>query len=223
MKLTAHESQGLMKVSLFVSLIYARFWHEAPLAQRAPLNDLKLLKLLDEYPERCVKDKASAALKRHLWYFSEHLVPLALFDERVEDEMKTSMVVNFSRAPNKIAVKRLEKKTFDHNSPLSEYVTSRSMLFFDLLSKNGQEEAKSFLLKPPTLWSDDAIFQDMSAKVKLLKVVNDTAERGIALIQSYNSALTKDETQKQYLLQLVSSHRKQFPAPTKGAVMNANK
>jgi hypothetical protein len=33
MKLTAHESQGLMKVSLFVSLIYARFWHEAPLAQ----------------------------------------------------------------------------------------------------------------------------------------------------------------------------------------------
>ena len=63
----------------------------------------------------------------------------------------------------------------------------------------------------------------MSAKVKLLKVVNDTAERGIALIQSYNSALTKDETQKQYLLQLVSSHRKQFPAQTKAAVMNANK
>lgn len=128
-KLTAHELQGLMKVSLLFSLIYARFWHEAPLAQRAPLNDQKLLKLLDEYPEHFVKDKANAALKRHLWYFSEHLVPLALFD------------VNFSRAPNKIVVKRLEKKTFDHNSPVSEYITSRSMLFFDLLSKKWARES----------------------------------------------------------------------------------
>ena len=79
------------------------------------------------------------------------------------------------------------------------------------------------MLKPPALWSDDATFQEMSAKVKLLKVVNDTAERGISLIQSYNSALTKDETQKQYLLHLVSRHRKQFQAPTKDSIMKANK
>ena len=71
------------------------------------------------------------------------------------------------------------------------------------------------------MWSD-ATFQDMKAKVKLLKVVNDSAERGIVLIQSYNNALTKDETQKQYLLQLVSSHRKEFPVPTKGAMKKSN-
>jgi len=49
-------------------------------------------------------------------------------------------------------------------------------------------------------------------------VVNNTAERGISLIQSNNSAQTKDDTQKQYLLQLVSCHQQQFPAPTKGAI-----
>jgi hypothetical protein len=223
MQLTAQETRGLMTVSLFVSLIYARFGHEAPLAQKAPLNDLKLLNLLHEYPDRRISDTASAALRRHLWYFSEHLVLLALFDERVDEEIKTAMVRNLSRAPNKICLKRVGNKTFDHRAPLSEYVTSRSMLFFDLLSTNGQEEAKLFLLKPPALWSDDAKFKEMSAKIKLLKVVNDTAERGISLIQSYNSALTKDETQKQYLLQLVSRHRKQFPAPTKDAIMKANK
>ena len=58
----------------------------------------------------------------------------------------------------------------------------------------------------------------MNTNVKLLKVVNDCAERGVALIQSYNGALTNDETQKQYLLQLVSRHRKLFPEPMKAAL-----
>ena len=35
---------------------------------------------------------------------------------------------------------------------------------------------------------------------------------------NYNGALTKDETQKQYLLQLVSRHRKLFPEPMKAAL-----
>jgi hypothetical protein len=222
MQLTAHETAGLMSVSLFVSLVYARFWHKAPLAQRAPLNNLTLLNLLNEYPDRCVSDKASAALRRHLWYFSEHLVLLALFDERVDTVTKEAMVSNLSRAPNKIVLKRLDNKTFDHRRPMSEYVTNKSMLFFDLISTNGQETAKSFLSKPPAVWSEDATFQDMKPKVKLLKVVNDSVERGIALIQSYNNALTKDETPKQYLLQLVSSHRKEFPVPTKEAMKKSN-
>src|ERR1700759_1077774 len=106
------------------------------------------------------------------------------------------MVNNLSRAPKKISLKRLEKKTFDCHAPLSDYVTGRSMLFFDLLSTNGQEKAKAFLSKPPAAWHDDMIFRDMNAKVKLLKVVSDSAERGLALFQNYNNALTKDETQK---------------------------
>ena len=104
MQLTAHETHDLMTVSVFVSLIYARFWHEAPLAQKAPLNDLKLLNLLHEYPERSISEKASAALRRNLWYFSEHLALLALFDERVDEEIKTAMVKNLSRVPNKICL-----------------------------------------------------------------------------------------------------------------------
>ena len=67
MQLTAHETLGLMTVSVFVSMVYARFWHEAALPQRAPLNDIKLLHLLHEYPECCVSAKVSTALRRHLW------------------------------------------------------------------------------------------------------------------------------------------------------------
>lgn len=41
-------------------------------------------------------------------------------------------------------------------------------------------------------------------------MVNDVAERGVALIQQFNTTITHDEEQKQYLLQIVESHRKKF-------------
>jgi len=48
--------------------------------------------------------------------------------------------------------------------------------------------------------------------------VNDIAERGVALIQAYSGTLTQDEEQLQYLLQLVETHRKKIPKPTKNAM-----
>ncbi|KAG7162744.1 Heterogeneous nuclear ribonucleoprotein U-like protein 1-like 2 [Homarus americanus] len=40
-------------------------------------------------------------------------------------------------------------------------------------------------------------------KLKTMKVVNDVAERGVALIQDYIHVITKDEEQRQFLLQVV--------------------
>ena len=52
-----------------------------------------------------------------------------------------------------------------------------------------------------------------------LKVVNDTAERGVKLIQDYNSILTNDEDQKQYLLQVVQQQRRNFPDASKNRII----
>ena len=52
-----------------------------------------------------------------------------------------------------------------------------------------------------------------------LKVVNDTAERGVKLIQDYNSIITNDEDQKQYLLQVVQQHRRNFPDASKKGII----
>lgn len=46
--------------------------------------------------------------------------------------------------------------------------------------------------------------------VSNLLVVNDVAERNIKLIEDYNSILTKDEDQKQYLLQVVNEYRNNY-------------
>lgn len=46
--------------------------------------------------------------------------------------------------------------------------------------------------------------------MKNLPCVNDCPERGVALIQNYNETITKDEEQKQFLLQVVEKHRRDF-------------
>jgi len=48
--------------------------------------------------------------------------------------------------------------------------------------------------------------------------VNDAAERGIVLIQSFNGILTNQEEQKQNLLQVVEHHRQQYPNPNKSTM-----
>ena len=59
----------------------------------------------------------------------------------------------------------------------------------------------------------------MKDQVDKMKVVNDSAERGIALIQKYNETLTKDEDQKQFLLRFVQLHRQFYPSSSKTALM----
>ena len=48
-----------------------------------------------------------------------------------------------------------------------------------------------------------------------MRVLNDTAESRVALIQEYIYVLTTDEEQRQHLLEVVSDHRKNFPESTK--------
>jgi len=55
--------------------------------------------------------------------------------------------------------------------------------------------------------------------VRSLKVVNDAAERCVKLIQDYNNILTKDEEQKQFLLQVIQQHRHIYPDSRKSTVV----
>jgi hypothetical protein len=62
-------------------------------------------------------------------------------------------------------------------------------------------------------WDVDSNLDYLKAEeiVRALRVTNDTAERGVAMIQEYSGLLTKSEEQTQFLLQVVAEHRKLFP------------
>ncbi|ESO12512.1 hypothetical protein HELRODRAFT_159064 [Helobdella robusta] len=59
-------------------------------------------------------------------------------------------------------------------------------------------------------WSDTPSFQVAAVFIKNLVCINDSAERGVALVQHFNETITKDAEQKQFLLQVVEQHRKNF-------------
>ena len=69
---------------------------------------------------------------------------------------------------------------------------------------------QAFLLLEPSQWEGDKSFKEASNIIKGLAVVNDRAEPGVALIQDFNKKLTRGEEQLQFLLQVVTDHRRQF-------------
>lgn len=192
-------------------------WNEAPLAIHGPQNDVDFPEKLGKYPMPAMAKAATNAFHRHLWYLSEHLVGLALFDPRVECSVKQMMVSNLRRKKDPKNPRRITMQPGADIS-LADRVTERTMDLFDMIGTNGKERARAFLGKDPSQWSSDPTFKSLKEEAMKLRVVNDTAERGIALIQTYKS-LTKDEDQKQYLLRLVDKHRKACPHPTKQALM----
>ena len=88
------ELKGLQDVCIFAVRIYLKMWMTAPLAAAAPQNDIKFLQTLLEYDaiHPAIAKAASAKMANHLWYLSEELVSLALFDDNVPTATKRELL-----------------------------------------------------------------------------------------------------------------------------------
>ena len=80
-----------------------------------------------------------------------------------------------------------------------------------LFSTLGLSQISTFLAMDPSEWDEEETFQEALRIINGLAVVNDRAERGVALIQEFNKKLTSGEEQLQFPLQIVSDHRRKFP------------
>lgn len=210
-KLTPAEERGLRDVCVFAVRVYLKAWISAPQASRAPYNDLLLLNLLLEYSSihSAISKATSHKFSNHLWYMSQELVSLAFFDRRVSSSTKRLMV---SAMHNRASRDKDHSKRITialdsfKDKNLEDFVTAQSMTLIQML-----ELPHGFLAVDPDLWEDRDDHKQATETVESLKVVNDHAERGVALIQEYSGLLTRDETQLQFLLQVVEDHRKMYP------------
>lgn len=210
-------AEDLTNLTLFIVKVYARYWFTVPSAVSAPRNDLDFLKKLVAYNSVNSKISKNTVEKflRHLWYLSEELVCLAFFDKSVSDKVKKSMVKSLSKSVTKRERSKralLTEKDIKNikNIDLSFFVTSNSLNFFKILGI-----PRDFLKKNPNEWPSLNSFQKGLNIIKHLKVINDSAERAVALIQTFNETITTKEDQKQFLLKVVSRHRKKYPTPAK--------
>lgn len=214
-KLTKTELNGLHRFVLFAISTYVPAWVTAPNAVAAPGNDLKFLKKIVTYADRGISKAATAAFLNHLWYISEELVGLAFFDPNVSTATKIEMIDAMKRPVN--GNKRGSANLADVDRlTLSDFVTQSTKHLIDSLMLPNE-----YLSISPAEWKDRPDYQAAEHRARELRVVNDFAERGIALIQDYNTAITTDEAQKQYLLQTVERHRKMFPDSRKSTVTAA--
>jgi len=71
---------------------------------------------------------------------------------------------------------------------LEDFVTSNTHRFFNITGFSA-----SFLDKDVEVWTEDEDYKSIRASVQCMRVVNDIAERGVALMQEYNKLHTTDE------------------------------
>ncbi|CAH1102939.1 unnamed protein product [Psylliodes chrysocephalus] len=192
------EIDSLRQICTFIILIYFKVWFTCSVAIQAPNNDLQLLKKLLSCPEIQLPmlQKALKNLSAHLWYLDEELAALALFDNNVSDEMKRKMcrAISQNEQSNIIREKRYVARKLDlmsfSNKDLSEFFLKNSLKLFETF-----DLPCDFLEVDVSLWPNNESYKDNLDFFKQLSVVNDVAERGIALIEDYNNCLTKNEEQ----------------------------
>ena len=204
---------GLREICIFIIRFYGKRWLDAPSAIKAPNQDLTLLQNLIKYREinARVSQAASSKLLGHLWYISEDLAALSFFDDTVLNDVKLKMVHAVKeREGAAIVRKRVHIKNDDRETLLqkdiSDYVTKKSLFLFRQYNL-----PYDFLAVSPESWTTNTAYNKCMKILEKLTVVNDTAEREVALAEDFNLLLTKDEDQRQYLLQAVKFHMKLYP------------
>lgn len=213
-KLSKQEAKGLEDFCSFGVGFYVKAWFQCSLSTAAPANDLRLLKLLATANSPVVK-VAMKKLCGHLWYLSEELVGLAFFDRNIDAVEKRAMVERLSCEGEEDPPKRISlDETIIPNKKLHDFVTQNTRKFFQIL-----ELPAAFLDMDPDTWLTNPYYLQAEEVVRELRVVNDTAERGVALMQEYNALMTKDEDQTQFALQVVQEHRKLYPDCKKSTVL----
>ncbi|KAL4127287.1 hypothetical protein QTP88_011464 [Uroleucon formosanum] len=218
-KLTSTEEMSLKKISYFIIKCYAEVWFTAPNAIKAPINDILFIKKLYNY-KNDDKKIAETALKKfikHLWYLSDECVAFSIFDNRVTIEQKRKMTIKFlmneleeyeqvGEVKKKHSLKIEDIPNFIRQDLPVDLITYKSI---QLLNRFNIQT--NFLLLDPICWEENEEYKKGKEIIGSLKVVNDTAERHVKLMEEFNSKITKNEEQKQFLLQTVQEYRRKYP------------
>jgi len=158
-------------------------------------------------------------LSGHLWYLTSETAALSFFDKNVSIDSKIKMAQSIKNNNcDTEETKRLNIQNYNIQNILEKkienFITVDSLKFFTRFNLS-----TSFLDLEPQLWDTDENYKIGFHMVQQLKVVNDTAERSIKLIEDYNSIITKNEDQKQFLLQVVRNYRQKYPDSKKSTLL----
>lgn len=211
-KLNNKEDQSLKEICCFIIKCYVQAWFSAPNAIEAPFNDILFLRKLEAYKSynKTVADVALKKMISHLWYLNPECITFSLFDDRIDYNTKRKMAekilsTDFNQNDYELEIDSRKKITLqlddvpnflqkDLPTDLINYKSIRMFKRFEI--------STHFLRIDPAHWGNQEDFKTGKQIINAMKIVNDTAERGVKLMEEYNTKFTKDEEQKQFLLQV---------------------
>ena len=195
----------------FTSLVYVPYFMVTSIGADAPHNDLDLYKLLNKYKkiDTEVAEIALKVLERHLFYLTQENVVMALFSNKLDEDKKSriaSRLLTFS-VPDQFKTEKPRPPTdLDKDSTLESLVGEKSWTLFHILGVG-----TDWLKLEPSKWGEDIDFCEVRDWVRSAKVVNDSCERAIKMIQDFCNIRTKDSLIRRGLLKAVEYSREEFP------------
>lgn len=214
--MSSDEIDAIRDACLFIVKIYVKVWIEAPIAAKAPNQDLLFIKSLFAYKNvnENVSNATLGKFRNHLWYLAAETVGFSFFDETITSETKTRMIKRL-RVESENESKRLITDIQDLQSKsIEDFVTKNTLHFFERFSI-----ATDFFQKEPSQWQNEPSYIQGVNIVSKMRVVNDTAERNVKLMEEYNNSLSKNEEEKQFILQIVTDYRKNYKGINKSDLM----
>lgn len=182
----------MMQMSLFVVMVYIKYWNEATIVAHAPENDKDFIQDIAGYGDQSVAAVADRAMRRHLWYLSDYLIGLALFDERVDEREKIAIVQAMKTRPElNNSSRRLQRKNLNLQGPLSTWTTVRSSNLI-----KGLLGGQTFLDEDVANWPPKPLCQLARKRVVTFRVTNDMAECGIALLKRFLNQRTRARSRR---------------------------
>lgn len=136
----------------------------------------------------------------HLWYLTEEMVALALFDDEENTSLdeKVKIVSVMNEVDSTVDEKRFSLK-LNSETECQAFLLKDIHDFASKSTKNFLtrfEISSRFLEKQPAEWNTDDDFLKGKTIVKSIDVCNDRAERGISLIEKFANFSTRDPVQK---------------------------
>ena len=224
-EMTDEERRGVKEMATFIALFHSAAFLKSRFSSISPALDLNYLSMMQLYKEEnpAAAKVAIESVLKHLWYLTEEVVVLSIFDGQLDPVLRKGIVVKLLSFPR--------PKTFSPGKPkfpslkfdsiitypdqLLNFVGSRSWLLF--LSLKLTEEDFDWMHTEVENWEKMSGYKKIEGIVRSFEVVNDCAERAVKLISDFKDVVVNVKEQE-YLFQVIEDHHNHFRSFNKSSL-----
>ena len=211
--------EGLQQFCSFITTIYIPHFLSSSVGRDSAVNDLHMYKTLFSYRSKDpqLAEEALVVMRRHGWYTTPEVVMFSLFSSKLSIDEKAEITCKLLRQsqPQSYKLQKPKFTNIEEKTKLVDLVTPESYKFFDILGLDC-----SWLEKNPDKWEEDESYLVAKEFVTTVKVVNDTAERGVKMAEDYATILTKDDDMRAMIMQGVEQNRAKYSDFKKATLNN---